>query len=1155
MALQFIIGRSGSGKTSYCLDQIRSELRSDPLGDPIIYLVPEQMTFQSDYNLVSTKGLAGMIRAQVLSFTRLSWKVLQEVGGMTRLHLDDTGIHMLLRRIIEEKRDELSIFKNAAEKQGFVDKLESMIIELKRYCLEPEALTELVEETKSEEGALGEKLQDLLVIYKSFEEYLFTKYVDSEDYLQLLAEKLPYSSYVKNATVYVDGFYTFTPQELNILFSLMKEAKDVKICLTGEKESSYLFRTTAETYQTLKNGAGEESIEIIDPLVLKGGARYNNSSSLRHLEQFFEHRPVPTFEQEVDDIKLFPSANRRAEIEGVAREVRKIVSQGTYRYRDIAVIVRNPNEYEDTIRALFQDYDIPHFMDQKRAMAHHPLIELLRSSLEIAGGSWRYEPIFRAIKTDLLFPIHVSLNEIREEMDKLENYVLSYGIQGSRWTSEEKWTYRRYRSLEDVKTGQTDEEREIEQKLNELREIVVHPIYSLQKSLKKAKTGFEYGKAIYEFLLSLNIPEKMEKLREEAKENGDLQRADEHHQVWKAVIHLLDQFVEMMGEQKLSFTLFSSILDTGFDSLKFALVPQAIDQVMVANFERSRLTNIKAVFVIGANDGVIPALPVEDSLLSDSERENLQRMGASLAPSTRDQLFDEDFLIYLAFVLPKERLYITYPLANEEGKTLLPSRVINHLREMFPLLKEEWLAANPAELPEEAQLAYIQSPYTSLANLAYQLQAWRNGYPISPIWWDVYNYFIKDENYRLYSRQVLSSLFYKNEAKMLSQGITKKLYGQKIKTSVSRMEKFNACPYSHFAAHGLKLKERRVFKLNAPDIGELFHGALKLISERLQHEGKEWSELTRQECHELAAFSVDELSLNLQNEILLSSHRHRYLKRKLQQTVERATIILSDHAKASGFAPIGLELAFGPKETLPSLPITLPNGTKMELVGRIDRIDKAMSSKGLLLRIIDYKSSDRDIDLVEVYYGLSLQMLAYLDVVITYATKWLGKEALPAGVLYFHVHNPYVNSTKLLKEDEIENELFKKFKMKGLLLGEEESIKLMDTTLESGHSKIVSAGLKKTGGFYSNSSVASEQEFETIRNYIRQQFEASGTSITEGKIDISPYKLKDRTPCEFCSYKSVCQFDQAFEENSYRELKKEQDKIVLERMKEEGETK
>jgi ATP-dependent helicase/nuclease subunit B len=330
---------------------------------------------------------------------------------------------------------------------------------------------------------------------------------------------------------------------------------------------------------------------------------------------------------------------------------------------------------------------------------------------------------------------------------------------------------------------------------------------------------------------------------------------------------------------------------------------------------------------------------------------------------------------------------------------------------------------------------------------------------------------------------------------------------------------------------------------------------LKLISERLQHEGKEWSELTRQECHELAAFSVDELSLNLQNEILLSSHRHRYLKRKLQQTVERATIILSDHAKASGFAPIGLELAFGPKETLPSLPITLPNGTKMELVGRIDRVDKAMSSKGLLLRIIDYKSSDRDIDLVEVYYGLSLQMLAYLDVVITYATKWLGKEALPAGVLYFHVHNPYVNSTKLLKEDEIENELFKKFKMKGLLLGEEESIKLMDTTLESGHSKIVSAGLKKTGGFYSNSSVASEQEFETIRNYIRQQFEASGTSITEGKIDISPYKLKDRTPCEFCSYKSVCQFDQAFEENSYRELKKEQDKIVLERMKEEGETK
>jgi ATP-dependent helicase/nuclease subunit B len=460
----------------------------------------------------------------------------------------------------------------------------------------------------------------------------------------------------------------------------------------------------------------------------------------------------------------------------------------------------------------------------------------------------------------------------------------------------------------------------------------------------------------------------------------------------------------------------------------------------------------------------------------------------------------------------------------------------------------------PTDLEEEKQVDYITNPLTSIAHLASQLQGWKRHYPMSSAWWDVYNFYVENPDWNSYSEKVLSSLFYQNEAKRLTKKTSQRLYGRHIQASVSRMEKFEACPYAHFASHGLKLKERKVFKLAAPDIGELFHAALKMISDELRGGQKEWKNLTRKDCQQLSTAAVHELAPRLQNEILLSSNRHHYLTHKLQQIIERASLVLSEHAKMSGFVPVGLELGFGPSAELPSMQFTLPNGHTMELVGRIDRVDKAESSKGLLLRIVDYKSSDKALNLVEVYYGLSLQILAYLDIVVTYAEQLLhdNRGALPAGVLYFHVHNPMINSTKALQPDQIEAEIFKKFKMKGLLVGDEEAVRLMDETLESGHSQVISAGIKKTGGFYSNSSVASEEDFTHLRQYVRGKFVEAGTEITNGKIDISPYKLKDKTPCAFCEYRSICQFDESMENNEYRQLSTESQSVILDKIREEA---
>ncbi|MFC3883667.1 helicase-exonuclease AddAB subunit AddB [Bacillus songklensis] len=1163
MALQFLLGRSGSGKTEHCLNAIRQTLQHEPLGAPIIYIVPEQMTFQSEYALIQTPGLNGMMRAQVFSLTRLAWRILQEVGGMSRHHVDSTGISMMLRKIIEKRKQELKIFANASEKTGFIENLERMLTEFKRYCLNADALENKQEELLHDsQKVLGDKFHDLQLIYDELEKQLLHKYIDSEDYLRLLAEKVPHSSYLENASIYIDGFHSFTPQELEVITQLMKTCPSVTIALTVDPGYEHrlphemdLFHMTAQTYQTICQLAHDQQVEMKEPITLTKAVRFEEAPGLYHLEKYFDDRPTAPFEQPVRDIKLMSAVNRRAEVEGAAREIRELVRQEGYRYRDIALVVRNGHDYGDLIDTIFQDYEIPYFQDRKRAMVHHPLIEFIRASLEVANGVWRYEPIFRCVKTDLLFPFDANASLLREEMDRLENYVLSYGIQGMKWTMEENWKYRRYRSLEDMDIPQTDEEREFEEKINELRQLIVRPLKQLQDSLKKAKSGREMCEALYSYLVMLDIPKKMEKWRDESEKQGDLDSSRGHDQAWKAVIELFDQFVEMMGDEKISVDLFTSVMETGLDTMQFALVPPAIDQVLVASFERSRFSNIKATFVLGVNDGVIPAKPQEDGILSDQEREYLWQSGFKLAPSSKQQLFDEQFYIYSAFVSPSKRLYISYPLANEEGKTLLPSVVVNRLKDMFPLIEEQLLMQEPAELAPEEQLQYVSNPLMTLTYLAGQLQSWKKQYPVDDIWWDAYNFYADDEEWNTYSRRVLSSLFYRNEAKSLTKETSISLYGKHIQASVSRMEKFQACPFSHFVSHGLRLKERKVFRLEAPDIGELFHAALKMMAEELRANQRDWRHLTNSECKQLSHHVVDELAPKLQNEILLSSNRHHYLKHKLQQIIERASLVLSDHARASGFAPIGLELAFGPDQPLPAMQFTLPNGSTMELAGRIDRVDKAESSKGVLLRIVDYKSSDKALNLVEVYYGLALQMLAYLDVVITYAEKLLGngQSALPAGILYFHVHNPMINSSKALSLDEIEEEIFKRFKMKGLLLGDEEAVRLMDQTIETGHSRIVSAGLKKGGGFYSNSSVADEQQFNDLRKHIRSQFTDIGTRITDGIIDISPYKLKDKTPCEFCAFRSVCQFDQSMEEHDYRHLKSERPELILEKLRK-GET-
>ncbi|MBA9025237.1 helicase-exonuclease AddAB subunit AddB [Peribacillus huizhouensis] len=1155
MALRFITGRSGSGKTAKVLNEIRDRLWEDPAGKPIIYLVPDQMTFLSEYKLIKTPNLEGMMRAQVFSFSRLAWRILQETGGGNRHHLDSVGVNMLIRKIMEGKKDELKMFRRSADKPGFVMQMEEMLAEFKRYCLNPKDINEFREYSLQQSSdAVRDKLHDLELIYQAFEDELVGKYLDSEDYFRLLIEKLAQSSYIAEASIYIDGFYSLTPQELQIVEGLLKLSKDVTVVLTLDQpyrvsppDGLNLFRQTGQTYFNIYQRAVALGVIVENDEHLESAPRFKGNPGLAHLEANLTVRPAHEFNEDTS-VTVVQALNRRAEVEGVARTILRLVRDGNHRFRDVAILVRNGESYHDLINTVFLDYQIPVFIDTKRTMLNHPLIELIRSTLEILNTNWRYEPVFRAIKTELLHPIGLNTESMREKVDRLENYVLSRGIKGNRWYSKDPWIYRRIRGLELEEGRQTNQEKQLEDELNELKELFNSAILRLSKRLKRAQTGQEMCESLYLYLEELHIPEKLEKLKVEAEERDDLISAREHEQAWDAIVNLLDQFVELLSEEKMTLKQFSTIMESGFETLKFSLVPPAIDQVLVASLDLSRLDDIRTAFVMGLNEGVLPGKAGKDGILSDQDRENLAVNGFELAPSSKLRLLDEEFIAYKAFATPSESLYLTYPLADEEGKALLPSSYIKRVKDVLPKMQEAVFMNDPSDLDASEQAEYAANYDVALSYLTAQLQLKKRNYPVHPVWWDVYNAYMDHERMRPEAVRVLSSLFYQNKTKRISAETSKKIYGENILASVSRMELFNSCAFAHYAAHGLKLKERKIFRLDAPDIGEMFHGALKIISDYLYERNISWSSLTKEQCLMLARKAVERLAPKLQNQILLSSNRHHYLKRKLEQVIGRASIVLSEQAKQSGFVPVGLELGFGKNGQLPPLSFELKDGTKMELVGRIDRIDKAEENDSVYLRVLDYKSSEKDLNLSEVYYGLALQMLTYLDIVITHSNTLVGKDALPAGVLYFHVHNPVVKSKGMVELSVLEQEIFKSFKMKGLLLGDPDVVQLMDQSLEQGvlsNSNMIPAGLKKDGTLQAKSKIASQEEFSLLQNHIRHLYQEAGNEIVGGNVEINPYKLKDKVPCTFCTFKSVCQFDQSTEDNEYRLLSANKQDEVL----------
>lgn len=1158
MSLQLVVSHDTTLTNDYVMEKIKTKLIDEPLGKPIFYIVPEQMTFQQEYDLFKDDKIKGSLRAQVVSFSRLAWRVLQEVGGSTRQFISSTGTQMMLRKIIEERTEPFEVFEKATDKFGFLTELDDLITEFKRHQITPELLEEQLGHT-TENKSLHNKLNDLHYIYDHLTYSLKGQYIDGEDQLGLLINAIEKTSILQGADIYIDGFHRFTPQELAIVEELLKVAERVTITLVASENAIAepldeldLFHQTKETYARLQKLAKEIEVSENKPVFLPKDADELSSEAKRkkpfiHLQQYFDDRPTPVFTEAVgEQVVLAEAVHPRAELEGAIQEILRLVRDEGYRYRDIAIFVRETADYYNLMQTLFTDYKIPVFIDEKRTMLNHPLIEFIRSLFDVIESNWRYDALFRLLKTGFIKPSDETYPLTLDAIDQLENYVLAYGIRSkAQWTQEEDWIYERFRGF--TESVQTDEQVERGRKINSYRQQVIAVLEPFDKAFRLCKTVYERTETLYMWLEQLKIPQQLEEKRVHYETTGELEKAREEEQVWQAIIGLFDELVELIGDDSSPFTHYRMIVEAGLEALQFAHVPPSMDHVIVGTIDHSRIGDKKCVFLIGVNEGSWPMKPNVDGMINEDEREFLQHFGLELAASNRRVLLDDNFYMYLAFTLPHEFLWVSYALSDHEGKSKIPSQMVYRLKEFFPELKKNTLLLTD---PEELEIAerFITTAEKTRGPLTVQLSRFLRDNRIEPVWWDVLNWYINNETQTDTTYRTLQSLFYKNESVDLQETTIEKLTTNRVRASVSRLEMLHRCSYQYFLNYTLKLKERRTYSLEAPDIGQLFHEALKTITEQLQQEGKDFKDVTKNDSKKYAAQSLGQLGNVLEHHVLSSSNRYRYIKRKLEQVIAQATYVLSEQARASGFAPVGIELGFGYKNELAPIKIPLANGRELVLRGRIDRVDKAEQAGHLYLRIIDYKSSKQQLSLEDVYYGLSLQMLTYLHVVLLQSEKWLGSKASPAGVLYFHVHDAMLRNADQIKEDQIEAEIFKQYKMNGLLLDDPEVAVLMDENLASNRSDIVPVAFKKDGDFTARSKVQDEATFATMRSYVHMLMERAGFYIFSGKVDINPFENSSGNACRFCPFKSVCQFDPVLRENNYRRLEGLTDDEVIKRM-------
>ena len=1153
MSLQFLIGSAGSGKTTQAIDRCIRETQKAGHASCFL-LVPEQYTLKTQAEVVRQHPNGGTMDIDIVSFPRLALRIFEELGTPEPILLDDMAKTLLLRKVAAEKEKDLGMFRRNIKRPGFLEELKSVLSEFWQYQIGEEELKGWYEKAGNK-PLIQAKIRDILTIGSAFRAELEDNTIPEEELLSVCARHVAESSQLKGCLLVLDGFTGFTPGQCVFLRELLKAAGEVVVTLTlgsglamrDVTREEDLFWLSKSTYAKVGRLAEEAGVKILPDLYLAGeksqaAPRFAAAMQLARLEKGWG-RPLaeqqekdlgsPLAEQKEKDfgkslaeqqekrpeepqsVFLHQCKNPRDEVWFVAEEIGRRVRSGQYRYRDMAVVMGDTAIYGNTLKEVFKQCHIPVFYDASRSLLTNPLAMLALSILSVPEKSFAAEEVFACFKSGF-FPI------TREACDRLENVALRDGIRGEKAFTD-VWN--------------------MSEELNEAKAAALAPLLAFLEGAKAGgKTVHAYLTALRECLTGIGAEEKMAAYATGFEAKGDFSARKEYEQTWRLTMDLFDRIDALMGSEKPGSGELREILKSGFDEIRAGVIPAGLDEVTAGDLVRTRLVDVKVLFLLGMNEGILPAVPPSGGILSDLDREWLKGIGVELKPTERENSFIQKFYFYQAITKPSEELHLSFSAGDLDGAALLPSGYLSELTQALPELSVRREAERkPYEISADQTFGRVAEGLRAYA-LTGTEGDWEKGF----------TWLSSQDEYQDVIDKMLKRAFWEYQAETLGEDVAKLLYGEQLKGSVTRLEHYASCAYEWFLADALKAAERKLHVFEARDMGTLFHAALESFFRLMKKRGLTYAEVTEDVRREMTEICVSEALLNVQSTALTSTARNRYRKERLRRMTDRTIWALCEQGKRGDFLPEEVELAFSSESTR-AMNLPLSDGNVLRLKGKIDRIDKLKTEDGEYIRVIDYKSGNKSFDLNEVYEGLNLQLILYLDAALELEeTRHPGKRFKPAGVFYYHIDDPLVDAPEGAEEAERQALILKALSLKGLVNRDPAVLYGTDRDLTEGKRSDIFPVTIKNGIPDKRSQTASESELRDLIRHIRKKITESGDKITRGEVPVNPYKKGKDTSCTYCLFKTVCGFDPALPGFEYRRLSDLNSEEIFTTIKEEN---
>lgn len=1110
--LNIYYSRESVDKEKFIFDQIRKE-PGGLHGGRVLVLVPDQYTLEAEQQAFHHLKTEGLLNVEILSMSRLGSRILDETGGGKQTFIDKYGRHMILARIAKEEKEKLQVFRGLETRNSFIEMVNNFISELKQNNCSGKDLEEMA--SKEELGAYTrKKLEDLSLLCRRYEEEICGKYTDSEDYIDLYLRKIGESDLIAGSKVWIYGFDSFAPKALDVIGQLMAHACEVNVVLTWEKDcrDEELFQLTGIVMENLESKANALGISSKYMPILKECYGFENKRpAMEHLERELYTLPSKKMESH-EGIHLVSSANLYNEAESAAAWVLHLVREKGLRYRDIRLVCNDQNTRSAILQRVFQEYGIPLFWDTKKDILSSPIIQYVLSMLAFIADGYRTEDLFLVLKSGF-----GTLE--REEIIDLENYAIKYRIRRTMW-------------MRPFVKGNLEYGEDGLARLELLRQRAVEPAEKLAKivnaSLKQQGTVSEFIENFYAYLYeTVKLPEAVLEYIEgqENLERYDL--ADEASQIWGCMIGILDQMMELMGEESFQLDTFLELFRVGLSQVEIGILPPTKDGLLMGTMQRTRMSNVKALLVVGANEGILPQENPEVGLFGTEEKELFREKGTQLCKVDSIMLMEERLAMYRNLSKPEHSLWMSCSLSNEEGKEIKPSSIFVKMKELFPNLEEE-----PDVLNREEKMPLVHGGISSLRHLTEALREATEGQPLAPEWEETLAWY--RDNQREALEPLRKGIGFTNLQEKLGREAARNLFlrnpEKAISLSPSRLEKFSRCPFSHFVSYGLRPEERRIFEIAPREIGDIYHECLMVLAQTLTKDNLEvthplspWMQITRRECRLLVEETVKQQMDGYREGVFLQGKEEAYRSGRLVDICEKVCWAVVEQVRAGQIERNGFEVGFRRGGEIKPICVELENET-VYIEGKIDRVDYLPDDR---VKIIDYKTGNEEFSIAEAKAGYRLQLMLYLEAACE-------EERKPAGVFYFRIKEPNLDATgKEWDAEEMEKEIRKNFKLNGVMVDEPGVIRNIAGDF-TGYSEIVPlrAGKDKISGT-GKENLISEEDFAELREVVAKKVKSICQELVDGTIEIHPMKTKDRSACTFCEYKGICRFDTVFDGCKY----------------------